>query len=188
MIQVPITREEREYAWSQISKKSIAHRGIFDGSKEHQYTGFLGEVVLANIFNLPTPTTERGFDNGVDFELYGVKFDLKTVGRWYDPKPQWANNLVVSQMQYDTEAYMFASINKFSRIITFTGMLSKKDAERYPINKKGDVLVRDDGKEIVLQADHREIPNYFLHPLDKWDDVFRFAVSVEKPNTVRGKV
>lgn len=188
MIQVPITDAERQYAWEQINKKSIANRGTFDGNREHQYTGFLGEVVLANIFALPQPTTERGFDNGVDFTLYGVKFDLKTVGRNYDPKPQWANNLVVSQMKYDTEAYMFASINKFNRTIWFTGMISKKDAERYPINKKGEVRVRDDGKEIVLQADHREIPNCFLHPLDRWDDVFRFSLSVEKPQLVRGEV
>ena len=180
MITLPLSQEQKEYTAKELKKNGTAHRGTFDGSYEHQFTGLLAEVAFADAVGLERPTTKKGFDNGVDFVLYGLNFDLKTVGRNYDPKMEWANNLVASQMKYATDAYLFASINKKKSTITFTGMISKADALMYPLNQAGDTLYRDDGKTIVLKADHREIPNRHLHSLNSWSDLHRFSVTVEK--------
>jgi hypothetical protein len=183
MIQRTLTKEQKEYAWDQVNRNSMAHRGVFDGNKEHQYTGLLGEIVVADELGLERPTTSRGFDNGIDLVFLNVAFDVKTVGRNYDPRREWVNNLVASQMKYATQAYLFASINKRTSVITYTGLISKHDAERYELHLAGTSRMRDDGKEIILKTDQREIPNSHLHPLDRWDDMIRFCLTVHNSPT-----
>lgn len=176
-----IYQSQKDYAWSVVKKHNIANRGKHDGSQRNQYVGILGEVIVADMNDAPRPTGEGGFDKGIDFTIYGVKCDLKTMERKYDPKPHWVNNYYASQFKYETEVFVFASINSLDSTITFCGVLGKWElGEPY---KEGTVRTRDDGSQFTLNGDSYEVPMKQLHDVDSFSDMMTMVhrVYVGKP-------
>ena len=136
MFTVPINDEQRQYAWDLVSSTNFGQRATrsdigmdSNGNKGQQYTGILGQTVLADLLNLPRPVKTSEFDGGVDFIIRGFCVDLKTMARDFDVSPRWANNLWQSQCddkRSRTEVYAFASINRKKRTFTFCGLFPRQ--------------------------------------------------------------
>ena len=166
MISYNLSEEEKTYAWSMVNLNKIANRGNeSDGSKEHQFTGVLGEIVFCDNNAIPRPLYDKGFDHGIDIVIEGVNVDIKTMGRDYDFKEGWVNNLMASQVEgnnYETDVYLFANINKKKSTIQYIGWISKQNvlerASGICRYTKGDLRTRDDGSTFFARADMYEIP------------------------------
>lgn len=167
MFDTKISNEQRKYAWDLVSRVDFGQRDEFNGDKIKQYTGILGETVMADMIGHDRPNGEGGYDNGIDFIIFGVRVDLKTMGREYFVKDHYVNNLVASQLESDTDVYVFASINKNKGIMTVCGSKFKKDFDKYFI-PKGTIRKRDDGTEFEVARDMYEITNGELLKSENW--------------------
>lgn len=173
VLDILIKTEQKEYAWDLVKRVNFGKRGEFDGDREQQYTGILGEVIFADIFGFTRPDGSGGFDNGVDFTHKGIKIDLKTMGRTVDVmlNKDFVNNLISSQTEYDTDCYIFASINKASGEFQVVGYYMKKwGFENYRI-KKGSERKRHDGTTFKTEVEMFEIPNSCIGIFNEWSHV-----------------
>ena len=117
----------------------------------------LGQTVMADGIGEPRPEAV-GFDNGIDFIIFGHTVDLKTMGRTTNVGRGYVNNLVASQLGYATEVYVFSSINKKTSVMTFCGVLHKAGFGNFFI-PKGTARTRYDGTKFITKVDMYEIPN-----------------------------
>ena len=170
MFDIPITKEQKEYTWKLVKSCNFGNRGKFDGDLERQYTGILGQTVMADGLKEKRPDGTEGFDNGIDFVIMGKNVDLKTMGRTTEVRPSYVNNLVASQCKYATQFYVFSSINKKTNKITFIGVLPKKNLEKYFL-KEGTERTRHDRTKFKIKTDMYEIPNKDLIQVRCWFDV-----------------
>lgn len=170
---VRFTDEERLYAGSLVKKVNFGNRKSgANGNFEMQYTGLLGEVVLADLLNIPRPNgLKPGYDDGIDFLIHGIAIDLKTMGRDFDYREKFVNNLICSQVDHwgnKANVYLFASINKKTRKMEFIGWIKKRTiqlgAKGVVVCKKGQVRTRADGTTFETRADMYEIPYSSLKP------------------------
>ena len=173
MFDVKLTLEQRQYAWGLVQKHNFGNRGVFDGNAERQYTGILGQTVMADGLGMERPTELGGFDNGIDFTILGRNVDLKTMGRHSKPKwsSGWVNNLLESQTHYETDFYVFSSIHKDDRVMTVVGMISKPKVLRMTPLPVGTERRRHDGTTFNLTVPEYEIPNPDLDPLNGWHEI-----------------
>jgi len=170
ILDILIKSEQKEYAWALVKRVNFGQRGEFDGDQEQQYTGILGEVMFADIYGFTRPDGSGGFDNGIDFTHKGIKIDLKTMGRTVDVgmTKDFVNNLVASQIEYDADVYIFASINKDSGEFQVPGFYLKKwGFENYRI-PKGAKRRRHDGTIFETEAEMFEIPNSCIGTAASW--------------------
>ena len=167
MFDTKITYEQRQYAQRIVEEYDFGHRGKFDGTTERQFIGILGETVMADALEMPRPTGLEGFDKGIDFVIFGKKVDLKTMGRTTPVRDYYVNNLIASQTSYETEFYVFSSINKTNWVMTVVGVIPKRNLEKYFL-KEGTIRKRSDGSEFPVQTDMYEIPNRDLIQATNW--------------------
>lgn len=170
MFSIPITDEQRAYAWGWVKRRSVAKRGEFDGDTEHQYGGLLGEVVFADLFGFERPNSLKPFDGGVDFDVLGCKLDIKTAIRNSDPKNRYNSYLPASQMKYDNDAYLFCSINKQTKNLIVVGGIDKERMKCQITHKAGTT-----NGDFVFKTDTVCIPNYKLDPFTSKQDIVRFC-------------
>jgi len=152
--------------WEYTAINNIGNRGTFDGSREQQFVGLIGELIVKQFFGLPPVLPNvNGFDGGFDIELStGEKFDVKTMTRNVSMKPHYEHNIVASQMTYDVDFYVFCSLNKRANELEVNGYLPKivflhKATKRH----RGDIVERDNGTSFQLQSDSFTIENRHLH-------------------------
>jgi hypothetical protein len=165
-----LTQEQKEWAWKYVQENSIANRGDkTDGSKKQQYEGILGEVVFADMFGLKRPG-KKGFDNGIDFTLLDVAIDVKTMGRDCDVRDYFTNNLFASQVEgenYKNDIYLFASINRTTSQLEFTGWVKKIDVLNRVTGigyfEDGEERKRSNGTTFKVRGGLYEVPNKFLN-------------------------
>jgi len=159
MTSLEIPQSLKEFCWDILKNHSLGKRHSFNGSKEDQYIGLLGEYMTALILELPVEFIE-GFDGGYDLLYKGYKIDVKTMGRTVDPKPHYVNNFLGYQEDLDCDILMFTSINKKTSTYTLCGWIFKSEflekAKYFPIGAK---RKRDDGSELTVQAPLYEITN-----------------------------
>ena len=189
MIHLDVENEQRKYAWALVHKHNFGKRGKFDGDMNEQYTGMLGETVMADelnaLFNFsfagkdeyPRPDGSKGFDNGIDFEMWGHKCDLKTMGRKWLPKIHYENNLIVSQTDSATEFYIFASYSKVRRILTICGWNTKEECIKSPQYGEGVQRDRDDGTSFVTGTGMFEVRNDTLRPCNS---LYELAIDINQ--------
>lgn len=132
-----------------------------DGTQPQQLIGIIGENLVRQMIGLPYMIPAETHDNGVDVEIYGLKFDVKTMGRDVTPKVDYVNNLIASQIKFEVDGYIFVSINKSDGLrATICGWSTKDNfiakAKHYPI---GTVRTRNDGSVFRLKANTYEISN-----------------------------
>ncbi len=60
MFDIKPTQEQKKYATDLVNNYNFGNRGLGDGSKEMQYTGMLGQTILADLLKLPRPNRRRG--------------------------------------------------------------------------------------------------------------------------------
>lgn len=146
------TKEEHDYVKQLLSDCNVAQRGSFDGDKERQYVGMLGQVVISDFLQLPRPTPNQGWDGGFDIIWQGKKYDIKcerrTVRFNYN---RFVHNLVGKQCRYQCDGYIFLSYNQTTGVFDVCGSITKqeflKHARFYP---EGTARERTNGTKMIV--------------------------------------
>ena len=146
-----------------------------DGTKEQQLVGIIGQNAISFLMGNNMMTGNLGFDGGVDCDIFGLNFDVKTMGRMVEPKIDFVNNLIESQTSFNPDAYLFLSLNKSNYILTICGWLPKSELqERATLYKKGATRIRADGTSFQMKANTYEISNRNLrHKSKSWQELMQ---------------
>ena len=158
-----------------------------DGSKDQQLTGIIGQNMLNLALKQPLMKAGGGFDGGIDAHIYDVSFDIKTMGRTVTPRLNFVNNLTRSQVKFNVDAYLFASVNRNENKLTVCGWLPKAlFLERASLFIKGVDRKREDGSVFKTKSDMYEITNSDLfYEATSWEKLFtsikHFAENREHP-------
>lgn len=146
-----------------------------DGSWEQQLIGVMGENLVRQAIGIPFMECRGQHDNGVDCVVHGITLDVKTMGRDSTPQLDYVNNLIASQIKFNVDGYIFASINRSKGYeATICGWIPKDYfllyAIRYPA---GHERRRSDGSTFKLKADTYEIQNSRIrHEPTTFPDLF----------------
>lgn len=153
--------------WQYLNENNIGNRFEFNGNKEQQFVGLVGEIIIKRLFGLDHEF-KNGFDGGFDFVYKGLKIDVKTMGRNVDVKDYFVNNFVAHQKKFDCDIYIFCSLNKKTNELTICGFLSKKELLKKSIyRKKGETMQRSNGTTFVLKTNNYQIENKDLKNIAK---------------------
>lgn len=172
-MRIKLSAELKEQVWNYVKENDLGKRFTANGNKQDQYVGMLGEVVVKRHFKIKSDPVEGwlqgqvyGFDGGYDFEYYGRKIDVKTMGRTVDPRPDFVNNFIAYQKNLQADTYIFTSLNKRTSELFILGWVSKDELlERGEKFKKGTERTRSDGSILKLKAPTFEIKNSDLNPM-----------------------
>lgn len=177
MVDYPLSDEQCAYAWQLVNKCNFGKRGKFDGNKERQYTGILGQVAVADLLEYPRPTAGDTWDHGIDFIVGDKKIDLKTMMRNGPTRLSMVSNLSGLQVeQGETGVYLFSSINRTNRVLTIIGWLKKIELDRKMFLPQGTPRRRQDGTTFELWCDTYEVPNRAMH---EWTSPDRFIMDMQ---------
>ena len=172
MIDVIPNQEQKDYAAKQVETYNFGQRGVFDGNKEQQFVGVLGQTIVADLLQVPRPDGTDGNDGGVDFVINHKNVDVKTMTRTVPVKAHYVHNFVAYQKKYPTDAYIFASYNKKSNIFSICGCVSKEQLQaRAAFFEKGQLRYRDDGTAFPTKAPLYEIKQSDLNRINSVDDI-----------------
>lgn len=167
MIIERVTEEQSKYAQRLVKYFNFGQRGRGDGNKSEQYTGMLGQTILADMLDVARPIGGNGFDGGFDFYINEKKVDIKTMTRTTDVRDYYVHNFVAYQLDYDVDYYVFASYNKQNQYFTICGCIDKKSfkqlAAYYPMNT---YRTRSDGTSFRTKAPLYEINQTSLIAVD----------------------
>lgn len=125
MFDIKVSDEQIQYATSLVQQYNFGARGYGDGNKKEQLTGIIGQTVFADLLQMPRPSGETGFDNGIDFIIQGKKIDIKTMTRTVSVKQHYVHNFIGYQQKYEVNFYVFASYNIRTQILTICGSIDK---------------------------------------------------------------
>tara|TARA_R100000315_G_scaffold21236_1_gene7720 strand:- start:890 stop:1408 length:519 start_codon:yes stop_codon:yes gene_type:complete len=168
MIDIPIKYWIKLKSWNEVKKYNFGKRGYADGNQEEQYTGILGQNVICDYYDQPMASGKDGFDGGVDLCLKGKRIDVKTMGRKGPVRTGYTNNFLAAQDGYNTDIYLFCSINKTDSILTICGWVTQEQFKnRRVFHKQGSIRIRRDGTAIKVKSDLYEIDNDMLNPISK---------------------
>jgi len=160
-----IPEDLKRKAWEFVNENDMGKRHSFNGTKEQQYAGVIGENMVRHALGYEYSFTP-GFDGGYDILHDNTRIDVKTMTRSVDPKPHYANNFVGYQKDLPCDVLIFCSINKRTGILWLCGFTTKlrllRDGEFF---EAGSVRTRDDGTELKIEAPLYEITNDKLFPL-----------------------
>lgn len=167
---VDLTDEQIQFAKDCSAKARISERQQgFNGGRDKQFVGFLGEVVFADIMGLDRPEVRHFDDGGMDFEIGDKIIDVKTM--LFSKPSGWGYSNDLNDYQFQrsalkTNVYVFAKVIKSTKQIEFTGWIKKWEIKKEWFRVKGQVLPRP-GWDFTVSADMYEIPNSALtdfHP------------------------
>lgn len=154
--------------------KLIQRGDSSDGTTEQQLVGIIGENMVNIAIGRRLVTINGQFDGGSDFDLFGLRFDVKTMGRKCTPKKKFVNNLIKQQTKFDVDAYIFLSLDTCANRLTVCGWLPKLLLfDRTTLYAKGTVRTRDDGTTFAMKTDTYEITNENLfYRATCWPELF----------------
>lgn len=147
MFKIKVTDEQISYVQDLLEKVNFGQRGdgtkrYNNGTKEEQFVGILGEVVVADLFGQKRPGEKkikgRKGDEGIDLIIYNQKIDVKTMSRHCDVQDYYVHNLHGDQVgsYYKNNIYLFTSLNKTNMELTICGWVTKEEffkrADFYP--------------------------------------------------------
>ena len=153
-----------DHSWQYSKRVKMGNRNDgSDGTAEQHLVGVIGQNMINLTLGKPLLQDDTGFDGGFDFEVFGMRFDVKTMGRTTDPQPNFVNNLLRSQIKFCCDAYLFASFNKKTLNLTFCGWIPKESFMYHAkLYEKDAIRERFDGTTFQLKADTFEIKNHQL--------------------------
>tara|TARA_R100000808_G_C2055505_1_gene89203 strand:+ start:58 stop:597 length:540 start_codon:yes stop_codon:yes gene_type:complete len=158
-----INKNIKTKCWEYLKTHNLANRGIYDGDKEKQYVGLLGELETHNLLLGYYPDLNKRediFDGGVDIKHSGKTIDVKTMGRNFYTKPEYVNNFAKIQLHYDCDVLLFTSINKKTDYIEFCGWIWKNELKiKGVLYKKGTIRKRGLNDTMKNLIDNYEIQN-----------------------------
>lgn len=154
-----IPEKLKKEVWHFVNQNNIGNRFEFNGTKEQQFVGLIGEIMIKRLFGL-YHEFKNGFDGGFDLVYKGLKIDVKTMGRNVDVKDYFVNNFVAHQKKFDCDIYIFCSLNKKKNELTICGYVTKKELLQKSIYiKKGDTMRRDNGTSFIMKTNNYQIKN-----------------------------
>ena len=171
MIDIKVTKEIIEHSEKQIDKHNFGQRFEFNGNKEQQLTGVIGQSAI--MFNFSLGMVEsNGFDDGFDLIYSGLKIDVKTMGRKTSVKPYFTNNFVALQDKFKPDIYIFCSYNILIQQLTICGWISKQHFnEKRKFYSKGNKRFRSDGSFFITKTDLYEIGMNDINDVIDFDDL-----------------
>lgn len=190
VFQVAVSQEQKEYAIKLVdySIKNHPVTDIFahdpDGKRrqrEFRYTGTLGEVVFADVYNLPRPKRSFGAIDGQDYgQDFALKFnaevfsiDIKSMHRKSNRfRANYVLNIPAYQMYKDfslTDYYFCISFHESenSTYATLIGFIKKEDVLNGKIGDlftKGTKRIREDNTSFTFMRDTYEIMFKHIEP------------------------
>ncbi len=171
MINLKVTKEVIEHSKKQIDTHNFGQRFEFNGNKEQQLTGVIGQSVIMYYFDLGF-VENNGFDDGFDLIYCGLKIDVKTMGRKTSVKPYFTNNFVALQDKFNPDAYIFCSYNTITQELTICGWVSKQQfIKKRKFYQKGTKRIRGDGSFFETKADLYEIDMLDINDVVDFDDL-----------------
>ena len=163
-LNVKIKPEIISHCKTQIDKYNFGKRSKYNGNRNQQYVGIVGECVIRDMFDLKYIDGSSGFDGGIDLRYEGKTYDVKTMTRSVDIKNSYTNNFLKTQEDYDVDGYIFCSINTNKKELTICGWIKKEDMiKKAKLYKKDEIRTRDDGTTFPMKADTYEIDNQYLN-------------------------
>lgn len=172
MFKVKVKDKIIQHCTDQISRYNFGQRCVANGTPEQQLTGIIGQCVIMDLFGLDLIDGSTGCDDGVDISFKGKSVDVKTMGRTTDVRPYYVNNFLALQIKFNTDLYIFCSLNKTNNVLTICGWLPKEEfkqkASFYP---QGTYRTRSDGSKFRTFADLYEIANNDLHNVNSFDEL-----------------
>jgi hypothetical protein len=181
MIIVNVEQAQIDWAVNFIKEKSIANRGVYDGSENQQIIGKVGECVVSGLFGRPLQEKD-GFDNGIDIILNGFSFDIKTKIRHVEIKPWYGWNIPLSQfnnLDYKNDYYMFCGYDERLKKLSVCGFIGKKEmVTRSIFLPVGAYRIKSDGQKFPVingkvgyPCEALEIVQAALHPINSINDI-----------------
>ena len=172
MLELKLTDEVRNYAIKQVTIKNFGNRSVgFNGNREQQYTGIVGECMLYKALGKDLPT----YDSGSlieDIVINGKKVDVKTMGRTVDMKDFYVHNFVGYQKNRANDILLAISINKTTGNVQICGWLPKEEfLKKADFFEKGSIRNRSNGTSFVTKAPLYELKNSSLNPINTIEDI-----------------
>jgi len=159
MQKIKIPESLKKQTWDFVSSNNMGNRFDFNGSKEQQYAGLIGENIIRKAFGYEY-SFETGYDGGYDILHNNARIDVKTMTRTVNPKGHYVNNFVGYQKELPCDIYIFCSLNKRTGFLWVCGFTTKerllKEANFF---EKGTIRKRDDGTTLTTEAPLYEIKN-----------------------------
>ena len=167
MIKIKLTDDIRKYANDQVTIKNFGQRSAgFNGSREKQYTGVLGECIVYESLDRALPTYNDG-SLIEDLVINNLTVDVKTMARNVDMQDNYVHNFVGYQKDRPCDVLLFNSINKKTRTAEICGWLPKSEfLKKADFFDKGSTRTRFDGTSFVTKAPLYEIKQHKLNQLD----------------------
>tara|TARA_Y100000401_G_scaffold66902_1_gene53488 strand:- start:182 stop:715 length:534 start_codon:yes stop_codon:yes gene_type:complete len=172
MLNLKLTDEIRQYANKQINTKDFGRRFAgFNGTREQQYTGIVGECMIYKALGKDLPTYDGGFSI-VDLKLNDKKIDIKTMTRTVDMRDFYVHNFVGYQKDTDNDIILAISINKKTGNVQVCGWLPKEEfLKKASFFDKGTVRERSNGTSFRTGAPLYELENNKLNPINDIQDL-----------------
>lgn len=181
MFKIKVSNDIIAHCKNQIQNYDFGKRGVADGSPEQQLTGIIGQSVVMNIFNQGFVDGSTGFDDGEDLKVNCKKIDVKTMGRQTNVKSFYTNNFLALQDKFNTDIYIFCSLNKSNQELTICGWIGKEDFKnKRTFFKKGSIRTRSDGSTFETFADLYEIDMNALNTVDNKEELIKQIKSATK--------
>lgn len=172
MIKIKVPKNIIEYCIKQINEYNFGKRGYADGTKEQQLVGIIGQSVIMSYFDAGFIDGSKGFDDGKDLIYNNLIIDIKTMGRTTDVRDYYVNNFLAIQLKYNTDVYIFCSLNKKNYELTICGWITKtKFKEKALFYKKDTIRTRSDGTTFKTFHDLYELNNSDLNDVESIEDL-----------------
>ena len=174
MFDVTVTQEQIDYAERTVKTFNFGNRGYGDGNTREQFTGILGQTVVADLLGCERPTGGKGFDGGTDYIINGKRVDIKTMTRSVPMRSYFVHNFVAYQKPYEVDYYIFASYNTKTSTLTVCGYIDKKQFfEKADFFPKGAERTRSNGTSFFTTSPNYEIIQSLLRPVNCVEDIVK---------------
>jgi hypothetical protein len=182
MFDIKVSSHIINHCVDQLKKYNFGKRGEADGDYEKQLVGIIGQSVVSDICGLPLIDGSKGFDGGEDIRIGNYIVDIKTMGRKSRVRKEYVSNFYSLQKNYNTDIYIFASLNKNNHILTVVGWIPKNEFfEKSKFFKTGEKRYRRDGTDFLLTTDLYEIENKYLRIVFDADHMMNQIYMAWKP-------
>jgi hypothetical protein len=154
------------------SNVNYGQRGNADGNIRQQMIGLAGQCHVMDLLGMDLPEITYKHDGGVDIIHNELTIDIKTMERKVIPQPDYVNNVIGLQSHYDTDAYIFCSLNPHQKNMTICGWIHKQEfLDNATFTAKGEKRHRKDGTFFETKADLYEIANMMLNHINTAKDL-----------------
>lgn len=176
MLTEKISADLKQYCTEVVNNKDFGTRlAGFNGTKENQLVGIIGEVFVYKTIHNAFPKFDTF--SFTDVLINGKRFDVKTMGRTVSFKPHFVHNFVSHQKNHDIDGFIFCSYNKTECVIEVCGWIHKPEFfEASELIRAGQIRHRSDGSTFVVMSDLYELPNAFLNPINNRNDLLNSGI------------